>query len=77
MNSQFTISSDVPPPQPQGKYPFAQMQVGQHLAMPCVTRQDSYQVATVRSAAQAYGKRHGVKWQSKRKDGVWRLWRVA
>jgi len=77
VSSEFQIEKglEIPPIDRTGtgrpeKYPWASMGVGDSFFVDGVTR------LTVRSAAYAAGKRHGMKFACRTVEGGTRIWRI-
>ena len=72
-----TIENDHPAPEPSRMgvaiYPFGGMKVGDSFK----TKGDTRLINSLRTAAGAYGKRHGKKYTVRVEDGGARCWRTA
>lgn len=71
--NKFKIEKDVPVPSRKGIYPFDDMTVGDSILV-TGAKKDFHRA---RNASSVYGKRHGLKFETRTVDGGLRIWRTG
>lgn len=72
MSIEIKSGRPVPPISRRCKYPFPSMELGQ-----CIEPKTQEEYLNCRTAAHAYGRKHGKKFVSRIVDGTFGVWRVA